>query len=39
VEVFYCDRCDEEIDPDREVYHVDGEDLCGRCYEDEVGDE
>lgn len=39
VEVTYCDRCNEEIDPDKEVYHVDGDDLCGGCYENEVGDE
>lgn len=34
VEVFYCDRCDMEIDPD-EVFHVDGEDLCKDCYSEE----
>lgn len=34
VEVFYCDRCDMEIDPD-EVLHVDGEDLCKDCYSED----
>ena len=30
VRVFYCDRCNDEIDPD-DVYEVDGEDLCFSC--------
>jgi hypothetical protein len=39
VEVVYCDRCRKEIDPDKEVHHVSGDDLCCGCYEDDVGDE
>ena len=34
VEVFYCDRCDEEIDPYK-VFHEDGEDLCKDCYSED----
>lgn len=30
VEVWYCDKCDEEINPN-EVYEADGYDLCEDC--------
>lgn len=39
VEVIYCDRCGMEIDPEKEVHSLGEDDLCGECYEDEVGDE
>ena len=29
VEVYYCDKCGEEISGD--VYEVDGDDLCEHC--------
>ena len=30
----YCDRCEEELDPN-EVYGVDDEDLCEYCLKEE----
>lgn len=32
VEVYYCDRCGEEIDGD--IYEDDGEELCEACLKD-----
>lgn len=39
VEVTYCDRCGLEIDPDSELFVLDGQELCKECYEEneEVG--
>lgn len=31
VPVYYCDKCNEELD---DVYEVDGEDLCESCLKD-----
>lgn len=31
VPVYYCDKCDEELD---EIYEVDGEELCEECLKD-----
>ena len=31
VPVYYCDKCEEELD---EVYEVDGEELCEECLKD-----
>lgn len=33
VEVHYCDKCDDEINPE-EIYIVDGEELCEYCLKD-----
>lgn len=32
VEVYYCDRCNAELD---EIYDVDGEELCEQCLKEE----
>ena len=32
VEVYYCDKCGEEIEGD--IYDVDGEELCEDCLKD-----
>ena len=32
VEVYYCDRCGEEIDGD--IYEVDGEEICEECLKE-----
>ena len=32
VEVYYCDRCGEEIEGD--LYYDEGEDLCEECLKD-----
>ena len=32
VEVYYCDKCGEEIEDD--IYDVEGEELCERCLLD-----
>lgn len=31
VEVYYCDKCGDELD---EVYEVDGDDLCEECLKE-----
>lgn len=31
VPVYYCDKCDEELD---EIYEVDDEELCEECLKD-----
>lgn len=31
VEVYYCDKCEEET---KDVYMVDGEELCEECLKD-----
>lgn len=33
VEVYYCDKCNEEI-PYDEIYDVDGEELCEECLKE-----
>ena len=36
--MYQCDRCGKyELEED-EIYHVDGEDLCEKCYEEEEED-
>ena len=32
VEVYYCDRCPNELDT---IYEVDGEELCEECLKDQ----
>ena len=32
VEVYYCDKCGEEIEGD--IYEADGEDLCEECLKE-----
>ncbi len=31
VEVYYCDKCGDELD---EIYEVDGDDLCENCLKE-----
>jgi hypothetical protein len=31
VEVYYCDKCGDELD---EIYEVDGDDLCEECLKE-----
>ncbi len=33
VEVYYCDRCDEEIE-DGKIHEVNGMDYCECCYDE-----